>query len=126
VKNWFKTLREANLARAKEWHANVEIDLTFRGNEFAGELAEAAIVCNTIKKIRREELGLVGSRATVQQLADELADVIICVDLIAMEYGIDMDVATAEKFNKTSIERGLHTRLLVPDGGADTDEACGC
>jgi hypothetical protein len=29
-------------------------------------------------------LGIAGSTATLEQLADELADVLICVDLVAM------------------------------------------
>ena len=56
-------------------------------------------------------MGLVGSRASVTQLADELGDIVICVDLIAMDTGIDLWPATATKFNKTSEQRGLATRL---------------
>lgn len=114
--NWFWGLREANVARAEEWHSGVDISLSFRGNELAGETGEA---CNLIKKLDRERLGLIGSRATVAQLAEELADVIICVDLIAMELDLDMDVEVARKFNKTSIARGLKTRMLVPQRGSN-------
>ena len=74
-------LHIANVARGKEWeNSNEKCDIDFWGVELAGEVGET---CNIIKKLERERLGLRGSRATVQDLADELADVIICIDLIA-------------------------------------------
>jgi NTP pyrophosphatase (non-canonical NTP hydrolase) len=74
----------------------------------AGEAGEA---CNEIKKLERERLGLVGSRTTLDKVAEELADVIISTDLIAMELGIDLGEAVKNKFNKTSESYGLKTRI---------------
>lgn len=105
----FESLRNANLARDREWDPDGLIGISFRGNELAGEVGEA---CNLIKKLDREKLGLRGSRTTPQVLATELADVIICVDLIAMEFGIDLWPAVRKKFNLTSRERGLE--VLIP------------
>lgn len=104
-------LRDANEARQKEWDRDGKIDLSYRGNEMAGEVGEA---CNVIKKIERERRGIRGSRATLDQLADELADVVICADLIAMGEGIDLDAAVRRKFNKTSEANGLQTRMIEP------------
>ena len=104
----YSTLRSANVARQLEWDSGGRIDAAYRGNELAGEVGEA---CNVIKKLERERRGIRGSRATVAELADELADVIICVDLIAMQYGIDLEAAVARKFNATSEKVGLATRL---------------
>jgi NTP pyrophosphatase (non-canonical NTP hydrolase) len=104
----YTTLREANQARHAEWTKNEYISPSFRGNEMAGEVGEA---CNILKKLEREQRGFVGSRATMEQLADELADVVICADLCAMDFGIDLMAAVARKFNKTSIKYGLNTRL---------------
>ncbi|WIY70802.1 MazG-like family protein [Aquidulcibacter paucihalophilus] len=104
----YSTLRSANVARQLEWDSEGRIDAAYRGNELAGEVGEA---CNVIKKLERERRGIRGSRATVAELADELADVIICVDLIAMQYGIDLEAAVARKFNATSEKVGLATRL---------------
>lgn len=107
--NHMGSLRRANEARQKEWDKDSKITLSYRGNELAGEVGEA---CNIIKKIERERLGLPGSRATKDQLAEELADVIICADLIAMDAGIDlMRRAVPAKFNATSRKVGLDTRL---------------
>lgn len=104
----FTTLRAANLARQAEWDPDDRITLAYRGNEMGGECGEAQ---NVIKKLERERLGIRGSRATVQDLAEELADVVICADLIAMAEGIDLDQAIARKFNLTSVKQGLETRL---------------
>lgn len=105
----FDSLRAANIARDREWNPNRVLSLSFRGNELAGEVGEA---CNMLKKLERERLGLVGSRATPAQLFEELADGIICIDLIAMEFP-DEDLARAvvHKFNKTSSERNLSVFL---------------
>lgn len=105
----YYTLRDANLARMKEWVSEVKLSLSFKGNELAGEVGEA---CNIIKKLDRERLGLRGSRATLEELKEELSDVIICVDLIAMEVGLDLEQAVKDKFNKTSEQRGLSTRYV--------------
>ena len=88
-----------------------KIDASYRGNELAGEVGEA---CNVIKKLERERLGIHGSRDTVEHLAQELADVIICCDLVAMHYGIHLDKEIAVKFNATTDKMGLKTRMVVP------------
>lgn len=102
-------LRSANATRQAEWDAGNQLDLSYRGNELAGEVGEA---CNVIKKLERERLGIRGSRDTLEHLAEELADVIICVDLIAMAVGIDLDEAVRRKFNTTSEKNGLTTRFV--------------
>lgn len=101
-------LRRANIARQAEWDPTNAISLSYAGNELAGETGEA---CNLIKKLDRERLGLRGSRTTPEQLAAELADVVICVDLIAMRYGINLGAAIRDKFNATSIKVGLQARM---------------
>lgn len=104
----FDKLRQANLDREKEWDPNNRITLTYRGNELGGEVGEAQ---NVIKKLERERIGIRGSRATKEQLAEELADVIICVDLIAMDENIDLRSALVSKFNATSEKYGLSVRM---------------
>lgn len=104
----FNNLRSANLIRQKEWDQKDVIDLSYRGNELAGEVGEA---CNVIKKLERERLGIRGSRDTIKHLAEELADVVICCDLIAMKIGIDLQKAIRDKFNATSEKNNLNTRL---------------
>jgi NTP pyrophosphatase (non-canonical NTP hydrolase) len=121
---YYRTLREANVVRQREWDDKNQIDLSYRSNELVGEVGEAlenavgllflAIaagrVSNIAKKLERERMGIRGSRATKDELAKELADVVICADLIAMKEGIDLDMNVAGKFNETSIKNGLDTR----------------
>lgn len=127
------TLREANIARQAEWDTDDQITLAFRGNEMAGEVGEALEAAlsrilslgqlvglasasgrasNIIKKLERERMGIKGSRATLDELAQELADIVICADLVAMSAGIElMEQAVPDKFNATSEKVGLMTRL---------------
>lgn len=107
--NALRKLALVNATRQAEWDRDDRITLAYRGNELAGETGEA---CNIIKKLERERLGIRGSRATKEQLADELADVIICSSLIANATGIDLWDAVVAKFNKTSEANGLATRLV--------------
>lgn len=102
-------LRIANIARQAEWCPDQVPDLSFRGNELAGEVGEA---CNVIKKLERERYGWRGSRSNLDRLGEELADVIICADLCAITAGIpDLRAKVIAKFNATSISNGLRTLL---------------
>lgn len=112
MEKYYAKLSEANAARQKEWDVESKISGSYRGNEMAGEVGEA---CNVIKKLEREALGIKGSRATVEQLGEELGDVVICAYLTAQYYGIDLDRCVAEKFNKTSESVGLETRMIIPE-----------
>lgn len=103
-----QALRTANLTRQAEWDPNDRMNASYRGNELAGEVGEA---CNIIKKLERQRLGIRGSRASLEDLAEELADVIICIDLIAAAYGIDLSVAVPRKFNATSKKYKLTTMM---------------
>lgn len=108
------SLRTANVERQKLWDVNNLITLSYRGNELAGEIGEA---CNIIKKLERERLGIRGSRATIDQLAQELADGIICIDLIAAATNIDLAEAIIHKFNLTSYARELPVMLMPNSKG---------
>ncbi len=106
--NGFDELRHANKTRQKEWDQDSKIDLAYRAMELGGECGEALNEC---KKLERERRGVAGSRTTIAKLAEELADVIICVDLIAGAENIDLWAAVREKFNSTSEKVRLKTRL---------------
>lgn len=124
------SLREANAARQKEWDTGGKLSLSFKGNELAGELGEtieavldllgySAVIAsaggrasNIVKKLEREQLGIKGSRATNQDLANELADIIICADLLALYRDIDLQKAVVDKFNVVSEKMNLKTRMV--------------
>ena len=93
-------LREANLTRHEQWNAGVEpVSLSFLSNELAGETGE---LCNLIKKLERERMGLPGSRANIESVKEEMADVVISLDLLASQMGVNLIDVIATKFNKTT------------------------
>lgn len=101
-------LREANQRRHCEWARGEEVSLSFRGLELGGEAGE---LLNELKKLERIRLGLAGGKSDLHAIEEELADVMICVDLIAMDLGIDLGPAIRNKFDKTSEKFGLNTRF---------------
>src|SRR6267378_1863075 len=109
---WFNTLIQANAIRNAQWDPRGEISLAFRGIELGGECGEAL---NVMKKLERQRMGHVGSRATKEDLGKELADVVICAYLSAMTAGIvDFESVIADKFNEVSERYGLDARLRRP------------
>ena len=101
-------LRKASQERQKEWGKGQEFSLSFRGVELGGEAGE---VLNEIKKIERHRMGIAGGKETLDDLKDEIGDVIICLDLIAGDLGIDLFECAKNKFNKTSEKHGFQTRI---------------
>jgi NTP pyrophosphatase (non-canonical NTP hydrolase) len=89
--NFLERLREANIARDIEWNNGaVRVSMLFRANELAGEVGEA---CNVLKKLDREHnYKIKGSRDTFYHLSEELADIVICGDLVAMDQKISFPV----------------------------------
>jgi NTP pyrophosphatase (non-canonical NTP hydrolase) len=73
----------------------------------AGELGEAA---NVIKKLNRCRDGIPGNTQTEaelrDQLAEELADTVIYLDLLAQAAGLDLETIRDAKFAKTSAKIG--------------------
>jgi hypothetical protein len=61
-------------------------------------------------------LGMAGSRASIDHLADELADAMICIRRLEVKIGLDLDGAVERKFNATSEKLGLKTRLAGRGG----------
>ena len=104
----FGDLRCSNRRRQKEWPGNEQCDLAFKTIEFAGEAGELA---NKVKKYLRKIRGIKGSTATLQEIEEEMGDIVICLDLLADELGIDLGQAVIDKFNKTSAMNGLTTGL---------------
>lgn len=103
----YSHLRAANFERDKEWVQDVKMPNAFWGVELIGEVGEA---CNIIKKIEREKLGLRGSRATIEQLGQELADCYIVADLVAIAMKlpiIHIEYDLTESCHDTNLELSL-------------------
>lgn len=108
---FLKQLRGMNESRAQAWTGG-RSDPLFWATELGGEVGE---VLNVVKKLVREGWGWKGGRANEQDLADELADVIICVDSLARHYKIDIESAVARKFNETSDKHGFPQKIAVDE-----------
>ncbi len=105
----FPELERACLARDKEWDPKGDkFGLMFFAVELGGETGEAL---NVIKKIVRERLNAPGSRATKEDLAGELADVVISCQNIANKEGINLGAAVRDTFNASSAKHGFTTTL---------------
>ena len=99
----FKRLREVSSYRCSKAYTPIEEwSPTDWGCALAGEVGEA---CNLIKKMRR------GEKVDIQAVAEELADVMIYLDLTATRLGIDLEKAIIEKFNKDSRKRKVEIFL---------------
>lgn len=80
-------LHTANRERNKAWDTASDLTPSFRVNELLGEIGE---LCNVIKKLERERLNIRGSRDTLQHLAEELGDGVICLTLVASEFDLKL------------------------------------
>lgn len=116
----FEALRKANVARLPEFknarggiaHSQPDgSDWTLL--EWAGALdGEVGELCNLFKKIRRG--GLDFAQANVRmQIAKEIADVQIYLDLLAFRAGVSLELATISKFNETSRKVASTVRLTL-------------
>jgi len=104
----FNVLRDANVNRQKEWPGNEHADVAFRCIEVAGEAGELA---EAVKKFLRAERGIKGSTATKDDVAAEMGDLLVSLDLLANEMGIDLGEAARRKFNATSEKYGMRTYI---------------
>jgi NTP pyrophosphatase (non-canonical NTP hydrolase) len=111
----FETLRAVNVTRCQRWHPpeSTPWNAADWSNATCGEAGEMA---NVIKKIRRHETGAVNAGdPSLEQLkamaAEEMADVVIYVDLLANYLKVDLADAIKAKFNKVSVKYGFPERL---------------
>lgn len=110
----FRQLRKVSLERCARWHPTglSEWSLSDWAVAMAGEAGEA---CNIVKKLNRERDGIIGNTKSVDalraDLADEIADTLIYLDLLAAREGIDLAEAVITKFNTVSEKYKFPERL---------------
>lgn len=106
-----------NLMRSRRWHPGFPKDDLWSGADWSNAMAgEAGEACNVVKKLRRLEIGakgiLDGSKdQLIADLAEEIADVYLYLDLLATKYGINKEQAIVDKFNKVSKLQDFPERL---------------
>ena len=105
-------LRRVNVARCEEVFHPL---MSWTPNDWATALAgETGELCNLLKKLRR------GDQPSIADIEDEVADVLIYLDLLAARLGIDVAKAVTRKFNQVSRARGSAFVLARdPEAGID-------
>lgn len=110
------TLREANVLRCvRDWKQPLkQWSIAEWCNALAGEVGEA---CNVAKKMLRwdqnirTELAGKSRDGYSEDLAQELADALCYIDLVAASEGIDLAEAVRKTFNAKSVEIGSKVRI---------------
>lgn len=108
----FAQFRQANVARCLKWHPQgIE---SWSASDWltalAGEMGELA---SLLKMRNRERDGLPGNKfsPTDKMIADEIADVLTYLDLMAAMLSIDLGAAAVSKFNEVSERVGFPDRI---------------
>lgn len=113
-----------NKLRALRWHPGglLQWSASDWGVALAGEVGE---ICNVIKKLNRYHQGLqqvaVNMEASIagvtvpeflsRQLAKEIGDVFIYLDLLAQREGLNLDDCVRDAFNSVSTREGFPEKL---------------
>jgi NTP pyrophosphatase (non-canonical NTP hydrolase) len=112
----FDAFRAANLARCIKWHPQ-GIESWSASDWLTAVTGELGELASLLKMRNRERDGLPGNKfsPTDKQIADEVADVVTYLDLLAYVLGVDLGRAAAEKFNAVSERVGFPDRIAVPN-----------
>jgi NTP pyrophosphatase (non-canonical NTP hydrolase) len=110
----FEQFRAANVARCLKWHPG-GIESWSPSDWLTAVTGELGELASLIKMRNRERDGLPGNKfsPTQKQIADEIADVLTYLDLLAASMNIDMGAAAVEKFNEISLRVGFSDRIEV-------------
>ena len=112
----FNHVSEVNKDRALIWHKGGLEDwgVADWSNAMAGEAGE---VCNAVKKLRRIECGVQQAKGpltredAIAEIAQEIGDTYLYLDLLAQRLGINIEDAIIETFNRVSEREGFPQRL---------------
>lgn len=108
----FHAFRKANATRCLKWHP-LGIGSWSASDWITAIVGELGETASLIKMRNRERDGLVGNKfsPTDKQIAFEIADTVIYLDLLAEMLNIDLALAIVEKFNEVSERNGFTDRL---------------
>lgn len=108
----FDGFRAANVARCLKWHPE-GIESWSPSDWLTAVTGDLGELASLLKMRNRERDGLPGNKfsPTQKQVADELADVLTYLDLLAAALGVDLGRAAVEKFNEVSERVGFPDRI---------------
>lgn len=112
----FKEVSAVNKERSLLWHGGGLDDWNIAdwSNAMAGEAGE---VCNAVKKYRRLECGVRQKNGPQNfeeakaEIAKEIGDTFLYLDLLAQVLGIDIELAIRDTFNRVSEREGFPQKL---------------
>lgn len=112
----FDAFRAANVARCLKWHPK-GLDSWSTSDWLTAVTGELGELASLLKMRNRERDGLPGNKfsPTDKQVADELADVLTYLDLLAAVLGVDLGRAAVAKFNEVSERVGFPDRIPAPE-----------
>lgn len=110
----FDAFRAANVARCLKWHTE-GIESWSPSDWLTAVTGELGELASLLKMRNRERDGLPGNKFSPsdKQVADELADVLTYLDLLAAALGVDLGRAAVEKFNEVSERVGFPDRIAL-------------
>ena len=108
----FDEFRVANVARCIKWHPQ-GIESWSPSDWLTAVTGELGELASLLKMRNRERDGLPGNKfsPTDKQVADEIADVLTYLDLLAAAVNVDLGFAVAQKFNEVSERVGFPDRI---------------
>lgn len=108
----FDAFRAANVTRCLKWHPQ-GIESWSPSDWLTAVTGELGELASLLKMRNRERDGLPGNKfsPTDKQVADELADVLTYLDLLAATLGVDLGRAAVQKFNEVSERVGFPDRI---------------
>lgn len=108
----FDAFRAANVARCVKWHPH-GINSWSASDWLTAVTGELGELASLLKMRNRERDKLPGNKfsPTDKQIADEIADVLTYLDLLAASLGVNLGMAAAQKFNEVSDRVGFADRI---------------
>lgn len=110
----FQEFRAANVARCLKWHPE-GIESWSPSDWLTAVTGELGELASLLKMRNRERDGLPGNKfsPTDKMIADELADVLTYLDLLAEVLGVNLGMAAVDKFNEVSERVGFPDRIII-------------
>jgi NTP pyrophosphatase (non-canonical NTP hydrolase) len=112
----FAEVAEIGRARSNRWHKGGIEEWTL-SDWFVAMAGEAGEACNAVKKLRRVELDMaqVTGPKTIEaakaEIAKELGDTFLYLDLCAQRLGLRLEDCIRDTFNRVSEREGFPERL---------------
>ena len=110
---FWRDLRRVNESRADRFgHGGLHEDDGWSAMQWGCALAgEVGELCNEVKKLERQLPSDPSPEELKGAIAEEMADVIIYLDLLAAKLNIDVEASVKAKFNKVSEKLGFPERM---------------